>query len=287
MKYGFVKEHRSTFSVSLMCQLFQVSTSGFYDWNKNIPSQRERANQALDANIIDIFNINKFRYGSPRITKVLNKKGIKCSQNRVAHRMTKLKIRAVAKKKFKVTTDSEHTKPIFMNVLARDFTTTAINQKWVGDITYIATEQGWLYLAVIIDLHSRAVIGWSMSKRMTKQLVCDALLMALFNQKFPQAIIVHSDRGSQYCSKKYRNIIKNNKLIGSMSRRGNCWDNAISESFFHTLKVELVHQQKYKTRTQARQSIFQYIEGYYNRKRMHSSIDYRVPYEVECGRRSA
>lgn len=152
---------------------------------------------------------------------------------------------------------------------------------------YISTKEGWLYLAVIIDLHSRAIIGWAMDERMTKQLVCDALLMALFNRKFPKGVIVHTDRGSQYCSKKYRTILANNTLIGSMSRRGNCWDNAISESFFHTLKVELIHQNNYLHKEQARRSIFQYIEGYYNKKRMHSSIDYKTPYEVECFNKSA
>ena len=191
-------------------------------------------------------------------------------------------LKAVAKRKFKVTTDSEHTKPVFENILNRDFKTTDVNQKWAGDITYVSTAQGWLCLAVIIDLHSRAVIGWSMSDRMTKQLVCNALLMALFNRKFPKGVIVHTDRGSQYCSKSYRSIMANNKLIGSMGRCGNCWDNAISESFFHTLKVELIHQNQYVTRDQALRSIFQYIEGYYNKKRMHSSIDYKTPYEVEC-----
>ena len=145
----------------------------------------------------------------------------------------------------------------------------------------MATDEGWLYLAVIIDLHSRAVIGWSMSKRMKKDLVCNALLMALFKRKFPKGVVMHTDRGSQYCSKKHRAIIKNNKLTGSMSRKGNCWDNAIAESFFHTLKTELIHVNRYVTRADARQSIFQYIEGYYNQKRMHSAIDYRTPIEVE------
>jgi len=222
------------------------------------------------------------RYGSPRITRVLQEQSIPCSHTRVERRMKEMGLKAVARRKFKVTTDSAHNKPIFENILNRDFTTTAINQKWVGDITYVPTHEGWLYLAVIIDLHSRAVIGWSMSKRMKKDLVCDALLMALFKRKFPKDVVMHTDRGSQYCSKKYRAIIKNNKLIGSMSRKGNCWDNAIAESFFHTLKTELIHINRYVTRADARQSIFQYIEGYYNQKRMHSAIDYRTPIEVEC-----
>jgi len=195
--------------------------------------------------------------------------------------MKKMGLKAIAKRKFKVTTDSEHNRPVFKNVLNRDFSTTAVNQKWVGDITYVSTDEGWLYLAVIIDLHSRAVIGWSMSKRMKKDLVCDALLMALFKRKFPKDVVMHTDRGSQYCSKKYRAIIKNNKLNGSMSRKGNCWDNAIAESFFHTLKTELIHLSRYTTRADARQSIFKYIEGYYNQRRMHSAIDYRTPIEFE------
>lgn len=195
--------------------------------------------------------------------------------------MKAMKIQAIAKHKFKVTTDSEHALPVFKNILNRDFTTAKINQKWCCDITYIRTGEGWLYLAVVIDLYSRAVIGWSMNQRMNKALVCDALLMALFRRKFPKDVIVHSDRCSQYCSIRYQNLLQNNRLIGSMSRKGNCWDNAIVESFFHTLKVELVHTQQYATREQAKQSIFQYIEAYYNQCRLHSSIDYKAPFEFE------
>lgn len=193
-----------------------------------------------------------------------------------------MNLKAIAKKKYKVTTDSTQSQPVYDNVLNRDFTTTGIHQKWAGDITYIRTEEGWLYLAVVIDLHSRAVIGWSMNTRMTKKLVCDALMMALFKRKFPKDVVIHTDRGSQYCSFRYRKLIKRYGLVGSMSRKGNCWDNAISESFFHTLKVERVQDSCYKTRVSARQSIFHYIESYYNQKRLHSSIDYRTPSEVEC-----
>ena len=264
-----------------MCKLFSVSRSGYYDWLKHIPSKRDIENKKIDKEISIIFHDNKSRYGSPRITKELNKHGIHCNNKKVAKRMNILNLQALAKRKFKVTTDSGYTKPIFDNILNRDFNTTNINQKWAGDITYIPTREGWLYLSVIIDLHSRAIIGWAMSTRINKQLVCDALLMALFNRKFPKKVIIHSDRGSQYCSKKYRSIITNNKLIGSMSRLGNCWDNAISESFFHTLKVELINQNCYLTKEEAKSSIFQYIEGYYNKKRIHSSIDYRTPVEVE------
>lgn len=232
MKYEFIKEHGHKFSITVMCKLFSVSRSGYYDWLNHNPSNRELENIRIDREISVIFSDNKSHYGSTRITKELDKKGISCSNKKVAKRMRILNLQAVAKRKFKVTTDSEHSKPVFDNILNRDFHTTNINQKWAGDITYIPTKEGWLYLAVIIDLHSRAVIGWAMSTRINKQLVCDALIMALFNRKFPKNVIIHSDRGSQYCSNKYRSIIANNKLIGSMSRLGNCWDNAISESFF-------------------------------------------------------
>jgi len=191
-------------------------------------------------------------------------------------------LRAKRSHPFKVTTDSNHNLYVAPNILNRDWGTTDINQKWVSDITYIRTLQGWLYLAVIIDLHSRKVIGYAMSKRINKALVCDALMMALWRRGFPKGVILHSDRGSQYCSKRYQKLIKTHELICSMSRKGNCWDNAIAESFFKTLKVELVYQTRYATRDEARESLFEYIETYYNRIRRHSALDYATPFEVEC-----
>jgi len=264
-----------------MCAFFNVSCSGYYSWLNRKPSKRDIANKDLDQKIKVIFEANKYRYGAPRITEALKAQHDSYSLNRIARRMNKMHLKAIAKKKFKVTTDSEHTKPTYENILNRDFTTTTINQKWCSDISYVKTDEGWMYLAVVIDLYSRAVIGWSMESRMTKELVCSALIMALFKRKFPVGVIVHSDRGSQYCSDKYRKLIKDNKLIGSMSRKGNCWDNAIAESFFHTLKVELVHENKYKTREEAKSSIFRYIEQYYNRTRLHSTLDYKAPIDVE------
>ena len=264
-----------------MCNVLEVSRSGYYDWLHSKPGKMELSNRKLDLKIKAVYLQHHKRYGAPRITIALRSQNEQCSQGRVARRMKFMDIKAIAKRKFKVTTDSEHTKPVFNNILNRDFNTTAINQKWASDITYISTDEGWMHLAVVIDLHSRSVIGWSMDKRMKKNLVCNALRMALFKRKFPKGVIVHSDRGSQYCSNQYRKIIKDCKLIGSMSRKGNCWDNAIAESFFHTLKVELIHENRYKMRENARQSIFQYIEGYYNQKRLHSSIDYKTPFEVE------
>ncbi len=265
----------------LMCKILNVSRSGYYDWIKRAPSKQAIANAQLDQKIKTLYVDNKMRYGAPRITKALNKLGEICSYNRVARRMRGMDLKAIAKRKFKVTTDSEHNKPIYDNVLNRNFIATTINQKWCSDISYIKTDEGWLYLAVVIDLHSRAIIGWCMDKRMQQDLVCNALQMALFNRKFPTNVLVHSDRGSQYCSNKYRQLIAQHNLIGSMSRRGNCWDNAIAESFFHTLKVELVYECNYQTRETAKLSIFQYMEEYYNRKRMHSAIDYMTPNDVE------
>lgn len=281
MKYMFISKHRMEFSVWLMCKVLHVGKSAYYSWLKAKPNKLEQANRILDVNIESLFNEHKARYGAPRITRALNASMIKCSKNRVAKRMQVLSLRAKARKKFRVTTDSEHNHPVFENVLGRNFTSQAINQKWAGDITYIPTKEGWLYLCVVLDLYSRAIIGWSMSHRLKKELVCDSLTMALFRRKFPQKVIVHSDRGSQYCSKSYRSILKQHDLIGSMSRKGNCWDNAPSESFFHTLKVELVQGQTFITREQAKQAIFSYMESYYNKKRMHSSIDYKTPYEME------
>ena len=281
MKYAFIKANQQEFSVQLCCELLGVSRSGYYAWSKRKPSQWTLANRRLDIKIKALFAEHDKRAGLPRITLDLCDDGELCSVSRVARRMKVLGLRALAKRKFKVTTDSEHNKPIYENILNRDFTTTAINQKWAGDITYIPTKEGWLYLAVVIDLHSRAVIGWAMDKRMKAGLVCDALTMALQRRHYPKGVIVHSDRGSQYCSKQYRKLIRRYQLIGSMSRKGNCWDNAISESFFHTLKVELVHEQNYVTRLAAKQSLFQYIEGYYNRKRRHSSIQYQSPIQFE------
>lgn len=280
MKYEFIKQYQTEYPIVTCCRVLEVSRSGYYDWLHHTPGKQALSNRRLDTKITAVYHEHKRRAGSPRITKSLQAEGEICSENRVARRMKALKLQAVGKRKFKATTDSDHTNPIYGNILNRDFKTTRINEKWCGDITYIRTLEGWMYLAVVIDLHSRSVIGWAMNKRMKKALVCDALMMALKSQDFPKGVIMHTDRGSQYCSKQYRKIIATHKLIGSMSRKGNCWDNAIAESFFHSLKVELIYQQVYKTRDMAKQSVFHYIETYYNRKRLHSAIGYRTPAQV-------
>ena len=277
MRYRFIDAHKKTWPIILMCGVLNVSRSGFYDWAARGPSRRAWLNRDLDRRIRRIFARHKQRYGAPRIMTDLHDEGIECSENRVARRMQALGLRAIQAKKFKVTTDSNHSKPVAPDLLEQDFTAAAANQKWVSDISYVWTDEGWLYLAVVMDLYSRAIVGWSMNRRMTQQLVCDALTMALFRRHFPKGTIIHSDRGSQYCSKRYQRLIKNNRLRCSMVRKANCYDNAAMESFFHTLKVELVHRERYVTRRMATSRIFEYIETYYNRQRKHSAIGYKIP----------
>jgi len=261
-----------------------IERSGYYAWAKHKPRKQSLANESLDKKIISIFTSHSSRYGYPRITDELHEQGEKCSRNRVFRRMIYLGLRAKGKKKFKVTTDSNHNLPVAPNLLGRNFHATAPNQKWVSDITYVWTDEGWLYLATVIDLYSRAVIGWSIQSTMTRELVCNALMMALWRREFPRDVLCHSDRGSQYCSEDYQKMLKRHGLICSMSRKGNCWDNAVAESFFHSIKTEMIYSERYATREIAKQSIFQYIEVYYNRIRRHSSIGSMAPmvFENQC-----
>jgi len=280
-KPRFIDAHKKVWPVRLMCKVLNVSPSGYYDWRSRPESSRQRSNRRLDAQIHVLFGEHKQRYGSPRIADVLKDQGLSCSENRVARRMNQLGLRAIQSTKFKRTTDSNHTKPVAADLLEQDFTASAANQKWVSDITYVWTDEGWLYLAVVMDLYSRAIVGWSMDKRMTQQLVSDALRMALFQRGFPRGTILHSDRGSQYCSAAYQRLIKAAGLRCSMSRRGNCYDNAAMESFFHTLKVELLHRQRYTSRRMAKSETVDYIERYYNRRRKHSAIGHEIPMAFE------
>lgn len=264
-----------------LCEVMNLSTSSYYRWLHKHISKRQQNNADLDQAIIQIFNEHKSRYGSVRIHDTLKDNGWKVTQPRVSKRMTMLGLQAKASKKFKVTTDSNHNKEVADNLLDQNFNALVANHKWVTDITYIPTQEGWLYLCVIIDLFSRAVIGWSMDSRMKADLVCSALNMALFRRDFPSGVIVHSDKGSQYCSEMFQKVIKDNWLLSSMSGKGCCYDNAACESFFGTLKVELVHDENYKTREEAKSSIFEYIEAYYNTKRKHSTINYMTPNQFE------
>jgi putative transposase len=264
--------------------MFSIERSGYYAWLKRKPGKRAISNEELDKKIRTAFDKHHGRYGAKRLSDELRDNGEICSKNRVARRMKHLGLRAKARKKFKVTTDSKHNLPVAPNLLNRDFTATAPNQKWCGDITYVWTDEGWMYLAVVIDLYSRAVIGWSIQPTMTRQLVCDALMMALWRRGFPRGILFHSDRGSQYCSNDYQKMLKLFGFTCSMSRKGNCWDNAVAESFFHSIKTELIYTERYATREIAKQSVFHYIEVYYNRVRRHSTIGSIAPevFENQC-----
>jgi len=281
MKNKFIKANCSAFSIVKMCQVLGISTSGYYKQFKKPKSQRDKDNEMLLNRIKGIFDDNKGRYGSPRVKKQLDKDGVICGRSRIARLMRKNNIKAKRAKKFKVTTDSKHNHPVADNLLRQDFSAAVINEKWVSDITYIYTQEGWLYLAVILDLCSRRVVGWSMGDRITKGLTIQALRQAMSRRGIKAGLVLHSDRGSQYACNDYVHLVKSNNFIQSMSGKGNCYDNAVMESFFKTLKIEEVYWQRYLTRDQARKSIFEYIETYYNTKRMHSALDYMSPNEFE------
>lgn len=284
MKYVFMDEHQGTFSVSAMSRVLQVSRSGFYAWHRRRenPSPRQRRRKQLDEAVKEAFEIRKGRSGSPRLVRDLADAGHSRDRKTIAESMRRQGLRAKAARKFKATTNSRHNLPVAPNLLQQDFTTTGPNQKYVGDITYLWTEEGWLYLAVVIDLYSRLVVGWAMSERMTAQLVCDALQMALWRRRLPTGVIVHSDRGSQYCSGAYQQLIRDHQLLCSMSAKGNCYDNACAESFFHSLKVEAVHGERFVTREKMRLTVFEYIEVDYNRARRHSANGFISPEAFEA-----
>lgn len=280
-----MKRHDQEFTIHTMSRVLKVSRSGYYAWVRRRShglSPRAQRRLQRDERIKQCFEQRKSRSGSPNITRDLHDLGEPCDRKTVADSMMRQGLRAKAAKKFKVTTDSQHDLPVAPNRLNREFTAERPNQKWVGDITYLWTDEGWLYLAVMIDLYSRAVIGWSLSNRMTRQLVSDALTMALWRRGFPQGVLVHSDRGSQYCSDDYQQLLQDHQLICSMSRKGNCWDNAVAESFFHTLKVELIRDERFQTREHLQQTVFEYIEVDYNRNRRHSAIGHISPMAFEA-----
>lgn len=264
-----------------MCRVLGVSMSGFYGWKTNPGSSREKENLRLVSHIQAVHKESRKTYGSPRIHAELRSRGIKCGKNRVARLMRQRGIQARHKRKFMATTDSNHHLPVHENHLDRSFGVESANKSWAADITYIWTREGWLYLAVILDLFSRRVIGWSMKQRLEKQLVIDALLMALGRRRHVVGMLHHSDRGSQYASKEYQALLKKEGIRCSMSRKANCWDNAVVESFFSTLKREWVRGKGYRTRSEARADVFYFIESWYNRKRLHSTLGYLSPAEFE------
>ena len=243
---------------------------------------RKQANEALAEDIKRLFEAERGRAGSPRLTRRLRAEGKCVNHKRVARLMSTNGLRAKAARKFKATTNSNHNLPVAPNLLLQDFEASAPDQKWVTDITYLWTEEGWLYLAVVLDLYSRMIVGWAMSERMTASLVCDALTMALWRRKKPTGVIVHSDRGSQYCSRDYQKLLKKHRLICSMSKKGDCYDNAAMESWNHSLKIEAIHGEKMMDREQAKGQVFEYIDVYYNRQRLHSKLGYLSPEAFEA-----
>jgi putative transposase len=259
----------------------EVSVSGYYAWLKRPESKRKEENQQIVEEIKVIHKQSRNTYGSPRMYVELSKQNIVCSENRVARLMRLYQIAVKRKRKFVVTTDSKHDLPVAENTLNQDFQATKANEKWVTDITYIHTKEGWLYLAVVLDLFSRKVIGWSMDANMERWLVINALKMALRSRHPLKGLLHHSDRGSQYASNDYQQVLNDNNICCSMSRKGNCYDNAVMESFFATLKQELVYKRIYENRKEAKQDIFEYIQVWYNRKRSHSSLGYLSPEEFE------
>jgi len=259
----------------------EVSKSGYYAWKNRPKSQQTIDNERLLIEIKRLFLEHDHNYGSPRIRRALGRENIFASENRIARLMHVNKLVAVQRRKFRVTTDSKHNWPVAPNIVSRNFVTDAPNRIWLADITYVWTWEGWLYLAFILDLYYRGVIGLAMSNRVTDELTQNALKQAVLRRNPPKGLIHHSDRGSQYASGDYQELLKKHEIIPSMSRKGDCWDNAVGESFVHTLKVEKINRCRFKTREEAKQEIFKYVEMYYNRKRAHSSLGYLSPFEFE------
>jgi len=282
VKYAFIREHQAQFTVKRMCGVLGVSSSGYYDWIDRPESQRSRLNRSLLTKIQCFHQASRKTYGSPRIHRDLQESGECVGINRVARLMKQAGIQAKMAKRFVVTTDSKHTMQPAPDKLKRRFRAEAPNRAWVSDTTFIATRQGWLYLAVILDLYSRQVIGWAMGDKNDRQLVSTALTMAVWRRGMVKHVIVHSDQGSTYASGDYQQLLRRYKLICSMSRKGECLDNAVAESFFGTLKSELVDDEDYKTKDEARASLFHYIETFYNRRRRHSFLGYISPIEFEA-----
>jgi len=277
MKYIFIKDNRSEFRLEKMCQVLAVSKSGYYSWQKRAKSKTSRANEVLLATIREIFYGYHQRYGSRRVWFELRLRGIICSKNHVARLMRQDKLKSKRTRRFKTTTNSKHNLPIAPNLINQNFSVMQPDRVWVSDITYLWTWEGWMYLAVVIDLYARQVVGWAMSTRINKELVLSAINQAIVRRKPNPGLIFHSDRGSQYASYDVVKLFEKNQIKQSMSKKGDCYDNAVAESFFATLKLELVYPDFFKSRLEARSKLFEYIEIFYNRQRIHSTLNYMTP----------
>jgi putative transposase len=281
VKFHFIQAHGKEFSTQTMCKVFCVSRAGFYAWCKRPESQRRQDDRRFLALIKTSFKNGREAYGYRRVHQDFCDMNEPCGKHRIARLMNEHGIHPKTRRKFKVTTDSRHNKPIHANHLGRQFSAPSVNQRWVSDITYVPTVEGWLYLAAVMDLHSRKIVGWAMSHRLKESLVINALNMALLRRKIDGKLLLHSDRGSQYASDNFQQLLNNHGIQCSMSRKGDCWDNAAMESFFHTLKTECVYQERYQTREEAKISIFDFIEVFYNRQRKHSYLGYKSPEQFE------
>lgn len=284
MKYAFIRAHANEYPITRMCGVLEVSKAGYYAWRKRPQSGRARADLRLKVKIRSIHRMSRRSYGSPRVHEELKDEGVRCGRKRIERLMREDGLRAKKRRRFRATTDSAHTHPIHPNHLERRFQVEevdGVDRVWVSDITYVPTRAGWLYLAVVLDLKSRAVVGWAMKDTLETALASDALTMALWRRKPGRGLLHHSDRGVQYASGDYQEILREHGITGSMSRKGDCWDNAVAESFFATLEWELIQDSDWHTHEEARRAIFDYIEVWYNRQRRHSSLGYKSPAEFE------
>jgi transposase InsO family protein len=282
MRFRCIEDHRDTWPVQVLCDALEVSASGYYAWRGRPECARSAANRDLLADVRRIHQQHRGRYGAPRIRAALRAEGHAISRGRIERLMRRHGIRAMTHRRFRVvTTDSNHGLPIAGNLLDQTFLASRPNETWLADISYIPTDEGWLYLAIVLDLGTRKVVGWAMRDHLRQELTIAALTMAIQRQKPGRGLIHHSDRGSQYAAGDYQKLLKTNGIVPSMSRKGNCWDNAPMESWFHTLKTELVHHTSYATREAAKRDLFAYIEGYYNRQRLHSALGYLTPEQAE------
>jgi transposase InsO family protein len=277
MRYRFIQQHRKQFPISAMCRVMQVSPSGYYDWRARPQSPRAGQNRALVVRIKAAHTRSRQTYGRRRLHVQLQRDGVRCSRNRVARLMRQEGLQGRRRRGFRVTTDSRHGLPVAPNLLARDFSATGPNQVWLSDITYLPCAEGWEYLATVMDAYNRQIVGWALQSTLERSLTLNALEMALRQRQPAAGLIHHSDRGSQYACRDYQAVLTQRGLRCSMSRKGDPWDNAPQESFFGTLKSELVHDWSRPPRAQARREVSNYIEVFYNRQRLHSALGYQTP----------
>ena len=281
MKFAFISAEKASFKVSVLCRLLGVTRQGFYAYAKRPRSPRIDRDIALRERLRKLHEESRGTYGSPRMLASLRREGMRVGKRRVERELRNMGLQARTRRRWRTTTEADPNRPVVQNVLARDFTASKPNERWVTDISYVWTDEGWCYLAIILDLFSRGVVGWALDTTLTTRLALAALGMAIGRRRPGAGLLHHSDRGCQYTSEQYRHVLDELGVTVSMSRKGNCWDNAVAESFFSTLKNELVHRRSWATRLELRAAVFDYIEIFYNRRRLHSAVGYKPPAEVE------